>query len=577
MPKSKFWFPVLFLIFVATIGIGRLAAIALLALDGSAQAVDPVYLPLVRSGSGPTTSPTVARTNTPVPSATATSTATATPTATATTTAAATATATPEGTPIAADLHVDDDNTTGTENGTAQYPYNTLQEAIAAAGEGDTIAIAAGTYGENIRVQDKTIHLYGGFVGGTVAMYANGDGGNFSDRGIPPGMAANSSYIQGDGTDSVVTLIDAGTSTLDGFRITGGTRSLVPQFGEVGGGVYVTGGSPIIANNLIENNDTAASEPYNGVGGGIFAENSDISILNNIIRNNTSGRGAGIAISGGTVIIRGNTVQGNIGVSDHGGGLYITSPQAEVTGNRIVGNEIGRKLGYGWGGGIVVFGDPNFPGTSSALLAFNTWTENYAPSVGSGIFIDDGARATLDHELIYNNDCVDGVTTGGAGIYVDGYAEIGSQVKVIHTTVAGHNCSTVQGGNGLYVEVHSGVTIQNSIFWGNGGDDFLVDDTSQITATYTLAEEALPGLGNLSSDPLFADPDQHDYHLQSTAGRWNPAANSGRGGWVVDAKHSPAIDAADPASAYANESSPNGGRANLGVYGNTAEASKSNP
>jgi hypothetical protein len=45
----------------------------------------------------------------------------------------------------------------------------------------------------------------------------------------------------------------------------------------------------------------------------------------------------------------------------------------------------------------------------------------------------------------------------------------------------------------------------------------------------------------------------------------------------VDANHSPAIDAADPAAAYANEPSPNGSRANMGVYGNTAEASKSNP
>ena len=35
-------------------------------------------------------------------------------------------------------------------------------------------------------------------------------------------------------------------------------------------------------------------------------------------------------------------MQNNIGVSDHGGGLYIFSPNAEISHNRIEGNEIGR-------------------------------------------------------------------------------------------------------------------------------------------------------------------------------------------------------------------------------------------
>ena len=57
--------------------------------------------------------------------------------------------------------------------------------------------------------------------------------------------------------------------------------------------------------------------------------------------------------------------------------------------------------------------------------------------------------------------------------------------------------------------------------------------------------------------------------------RWNPAADGKKGGWKIDAAHSPAIDAADPASPFNLEPAPNGGRANLGAYGNTAEASKS--
>ncbi len=59
------------------------------------------------------------------------------------------------------------------------------------------------------------------------------------------------------------------------------------------------------------------------------------------------------------------------------------------------------------------------------------------------------------------------------------------------------------------------------------------------------------GLGNISHCPYFVDADKGDYHLQS----WSPC-----------------IDAGDPVSLFSEEPEPNGGRINLGVYGNTPEA-----
>ena len=74
-------------------------------------------------------------------------------------------------------------------------------------------------------------------------------------------------------------------------------------------------------------------------------------------------------------------------------------------------------------------------------------------------------------------------------------------------------------------------------------------------------------------DPLFVNnvttsPDLVDLHLKSVAGRWNGSS------WVTDSVQSPCIDAGDPSSSYSSEPSPNGGRINIGAYGNTAEASK---
>jgi hypothetical protein len=460
---------------------------------------------------------------------------------------------------LEADLYVSASNTTRDEDGSIGAPYSTIGAALDVATDGQVIAVAAGDYPGNIRIEGHTVTLNGGYTD------------DFRSRD----PAASVTTIQGDGTDSVVSLIEAGASIVDGFTITGGANSSVPEYGEVGGGLYVSGGSPTISNNVIEGNDARPPMPGGSdpLGGGIYAENANISILDNIVRANTAGRGGGLAIIGGDVTISGNTVADNIGVSDHGGGLYIASPRAEISDNRISGNQIGRELGYGWGGGIIVFGEG-----SSAILSHNEVTANYAPSVGGGVFIDDGAIAILDHELIHDNICPDGGTTGGVGIYVDGYdTTVGSKVTIVGSTVAGHDCET-QGGNGLYVEAQSEVTIRDSIFWGNSGDDFIVDDTSSINAAYTLSQEPLAGEGNLSADPLFADPIAQDYHLRSTAGRWDPAASGGAGvgtgAWVIDDVSSPAIDAADQASTWLLEPDPNGGRANLGADGNTPGASK---
>lgn len=77
------------------------------------------------------------------------------------------------------------------------------------------------------------------------------------------------------------------------------------------------------------------------------------------------------------------------------------------------------------------------------------------------------------------------------------------------------------------------------------------------------------GTGNIEQDPLFADPPNGDFHERSRYGRWDGSK------WVVDPETSPAIDAGDPASDFSLEPQPNGGRANMGAYGNTPEASKS--
>lgn len=79
---------------------------------------------------------------------------------------------------------------------------------------------------------------------------------------------------------------------------------------------------------------------------------------------------------------------------------------------------------------------------------------------------------------------------------------------------------------------------------------------------------APPGIGNIEVDPLFAS--ENDFHLKSQFGRWDGSK------WIYDSVTSQCIDLGNPTDDYSDEPNPNGGRINIGAYGNTPEASKNN-
>ncbi|MHC4147824.1 MAG: hypothetical protein ACYSUD_24100, partial [Planctomycetota bacterium] len=118
--------------------------------------------------------------------------------------------------------------------------------------------------------------------------------------------------------------------------------------------------------------------------------------------------------------------------------------------------------------------------------------------------------------------------------------------------------------------------VVNCIF-RDGGDEIYNGDDSVNDVTYSNVQEGggrfpFPGEGNIDADPYFADPDSGDYHLKSQTGRWDPVGQA----WIRDIATSPCIDAGDLTTPVALEPAPNGGVINMGAYGGTAQASKSN-
>lgn len=99
--------------------------------------------------------------------------------------------------------------------------------------------------------------------------------------------------------------------------------------------------------------------------------------------------------------------------------------------------------------------------------------------------------------------------------------------------------------------------------------DGLIDDVRIYDEA--LSPEEIQQIYEYGLGPLFADAEGGDYHLLSERGRYWPEHNV----WVLDEVSGPCIDGGDPAVNPSNERMPNGGRINMGAYGNTPYASMS--
>lgn len=148
--------------------------------------------------------------------------------------------------------------------------FPTIQAAIDAALDGDMVRVSPGTYVERINFKGKNITV------------ESSDG-------------HSGTVIDGNRGGTVVTLIaDPGeTPVLRGFTITRGGGIFFD-----GGGIRTSGGSPVIEQNIITDNE------YCGGGGGIEAAFSSAVIRENVISSNRQ-RGCSGGIGGGGIAVRG--------------------------------------------------------------------------------------------------------------------------------------------------------------------------------------------------------------------------------------------------------------------------------
>ncbi|MFC1937934.1 right-handed parallel beta-helix repeat-containing protein, partial [Chloroflexota bacterium] len=349
-------------------------------------------------------------------------------------------------------IYVDASNTSGIEDGTAEHPYNTIQEGINAALAGYTVRVAAGTYPENITLKSGV---------------------------VVEGEGADVTIIDGGGSGPAVMATDVDSAAkLDGFTITNGNG--------YGGGVECDSSSPVISNNIISGNH---AERGGGIG---FYNYSSPVIVNNIISDNTAqytgggidGSAAGIDTSGLAPIIVNNTITGNT-VAGAGGGISCDNFQATIANNIITHN---NAAGIG-GGGIACFsGSP----TIDYNDVWNNSPDNYysCPAGANDISQDPQFAGGGDYHLQSVSPCVD----AGSNAATPGW---------LTKDFEGHGRIVDGNDDGIAVADMGADEYEPSALHGGGAGCNLLD----MTAIWNKHEERFEGWLNMEGSLYYSTSD----------------------------------------------------------------------
>ncbi len=435
--------------------------------------------------------------------------------------------------------------------------YATIQSAVDEAASGDTIVIAKGTYqgagNYDIEIrQAVTIRSTEPGDPCTVAatiVDCGGRGRAFRFRGARSSYAALTGLTITGGraeNGSGISIVQSSPAITRCRIVRNGAAGQGPQrtegVSQNGGGIFLRESNATISYCLIADNEAQDH------GGGICCYGSVPTIVNCTIANNrVRNEGGGVCVlQGGDPVIRRCRITGNAATFRRGGGIACRSSHAEIANCIIAQNRAGEGEG---GGGLWLY-------RSTVALGNCTLTGNTTASVGGGIYADL-CDLLIEDSIIWGNTSLpesqpNEVVARGRGQ--------GDEIA-IHSW-QGRYEGIVPEPN-LAPQANSYLTI------------WYTDLRGGPRAVYTFGIpgwlQVVWGRGNLQADPLLANPADGDYHLQSQAGRWDPA----RRVWIADNATSPCIDAGDPLLPVGEEPIPNGGTINLGAYGGTAEASKS--
>ncbi|MBP7829486.1 MAG: hypothetical protein KA248_06175 [Kiritimatiellae bacterium] len=328
--------------------------------------------------------------------------------------------------------------------------YPTIQAAVNAATNGDTLKIEGGLYPELVIVSNKNLTLEGGYNGGFTAR---------------------------DGGDSVVDAQQAGTtlwimdssSRVDRVSLRGGTGYLQNWW---------AGGGGLLHRSWVEFTDCRLYSNTASFGGGLFVGQFAYAKLTGAtgVYSNRAVAGGGLFTDGRCDIVHADAqVYGNTADGGHGGGIWVETGYL-----RLFQGQVHDNLASPGGGGVQAAGG----GVGAS---------------GSFIEIGDGASLILNEAVLggglalFNStghlgrarlaDCYLGVNSAasrGGGLYASNSALLARGLTVWANT-------SIQAGGGLWTQgcaVDSdtnGIGISQCRTEGHGGGWYLENTTARVT------------------------------------------------------------------------------------------------
>jgi hypothetical protein len=369
--------------------------------------------------------------------------------------------------------------------------YPTIQSAIDAANNGDTVLVAPGTYVENINFNGKaiTVTSSGGPAATIIDGNHNGTVVRFNHSETAASVLSGFTIRNGfqDGGFGGGISISSASPTISSNVITGNHAAS-------GLGIFVNGGSSLIQHNTISNNDQTGAGSGGSGGGGILVFGSSsgtIQIIANTISNNSlqsGGQGGGISSAGGGALLQGNLIGGN-SVYNDGGGITAYNIYAPLT---IVENVVvGNTALSGKGGGINL----SLPSSSASILVVNN---------------------TIANNTGYANT---------SGVYTTGFAQPATLANNIVVAPAGQNPVTCDG---TYSTVSPAFSHNDAYSTGSNSSGFF---------GFCVAGSS----GNFSADPQFLNGSNNDFHVSSASPAVDAGDNSASGLPTTDFDNNPRI------------------------------------
>ncbi|MBT4331705.1 MAG: right-handed parallel beta-helix repeat-containing protein [Candidatus Cloacimonetes bacterium] len=348
---------------------------------------------------------------------------------------------------------------TGTQTIYVPADYPTIQEAIDEANDGAEITVDPGEYFERIDFGGKAIKVQ--------SLYAS----------TADDIFIATTIINAESLNSVVTFRsqETNSSELNGFTLINGNAG-------IGGGISCRGNSsPRISNMIIK--DNAAN-----FGAGIGCYSNSNPVLNNItIKNNTAnhGNGGGICSYSSHPILDEILIYDNY--AENGGGVFLNNSSLTMTNVSILNNVASYS-----GGGIYMV-------QSSTLSQNCIIAENYGWT-GGAVYCWDTSTLMLGNSILYNNDAkvADGIfmMNGCEGELMNSIMWDNGDVEIMFASIDLEN---------RMIMAYSNIDgYDNKIITANNGEIVWID-------------------GNISSNPVFVNPNNLDFHLSVIS----PCINSG--------------------------------------------------